>query len=134
MFAKGLVNRILPKIIDTSVRFWQHAYIKECDRQELIFLLKTAIDDFRDISSRFYAIFVDFRNVFGSLNQDYLIRTLLNSEIAKGYCEIIADLYQDSHFQVICGKELTKESVLTKGTKTGCLLSAVLFIIDSDKS
>ena len=68
------------------------------------------------------------------MNQDYLIRTLLNSDIAKGYCEIIADIYQDSHFQVICGKELTKEFLLTKGTKTGCPLSAVLFIIDLDKS
>ena len=134
LFAKCLVNRILPKIIDTSVRFWQRAYIKERDRQELIFLLKTAIDDFRHISSKFYTIFVDFRDAFGSLNQDYLIRTLLNSDIAKGYCEIIADIYQDSHFQVICGKELTKEFLLTKGTKTGCPLSAVLFIIDLDKS
>ena len=42
------------------------------------------------------------------MNQDYLIRTLLNSDIAKGYCEIIADIYQDSHFQVICGKGLDK--------------------------
>ena len=134
LFAKCLVNRILPKIIDTSVRFWQRAYIKERNRQELIFLLKTAIDDFRHISSKFYTIFVDFHNAFGSLNQDYLIRTLLNSDIAKGYCEIIVDIYQDSHFQVICGKELTKEFLLTKGMKTGCPLSAVLFIIDLDKS
>ena len=37
LFAKCLVNRILPKIIDTSVRFWQRAYIKERDRQELIY-------------------------------------------------------------------------------------------------
>ena len=128
------MNHILPKIINTSVRFWQRAYIKERDRQELIFLLKIAIDDFRHISSKFYTIFVDFCDAFGSLNQDYLIRTLLNSDIAKGYCEIIADIYQDSHFQVICGKELTKEFLLTKGTKTGCPLSAVLFIIDLDKS
>ena len=67
------------------------------------------------------------------MNQDYLIRTLLNSDIAKGYCEIIADIYRDSHFQVICGKELTKEFVLTKGEKTGCPFSEVLFIIDLDK-
>ena len=108
LFAKCLVNRILPKIIDTSVRFWQRAYIKERDRQELIFLLKTAIDDFRHISSKFYTIFVDFRDAFGSLNQDYLIRTLLNSDIAKGYCEIIADIIRILISRLFVVKNLQK--------------------------
>ena len=32
--------------------------------------MKTAIDDFKQQSSRFYAIFVDFRDAFGSLDQE----------------------------------------------------------------
>ena len=81
--------------------------------------MKTAIDDFRHTSSRFYAIFVDFRDAFGSLDQEYLIRSLLDSGIEKTYCLLIARIYQDSYFQVICGKELSREFSLTIGTETG---------------
>ena len=133
-FAKYLVNRILPKLIGSAVQFWQRAYIKDRDRQELIFLMKTAIDDFRHTSSPFYAIFVDFSDAFGSLDQEYLIRSLLDSGIEKTYCLLIADIYQDSYFQVICGKELSREFSLTIRTKTGDPLSAILFIVTLDRS
>ena len=59
-----------------------------------------------------------------------MIRTLLESGVHKQYCEIIADIYQESHFQVMCGKELTRAFSFTVGTKTGCPLSALLFVID----
>ena len=116
------------------MHFWQRAYTKERDRQELIFGLKTAIDDFKHRSSRFYTLFVDFRDAFGSLDQIDLIRTLLEVGINKDYCLPIADIYQESHFQVICGNELNKEYLSTVGTKTGCPLSAVLFVIQLDRS
>ena len=134
IFAKCLVNRLLPIVVDTAVHFWQRAYIKERDRQELILCSKTALDDFKHRSSKFYALFVDFRDAFGSLDQSYLIRTLLEVGINKNYCKLIADIYQESHFQVICGNELSKEYLLTVGTKTGCPLSVVLFVIQLDRS
>ena len=62
------------------------------------------------------------------------IKSLLESGIEKEYCLLITDIYQESHFQVICGKELSKEFLLTKGTKTGCPLSSILFIIDLDQT
>ena len=40
IFAKCLCNRILPKVVGSAVNFWQRAYIKNRDRQELIFLCK----------------------------------------------------------------------------------------------
>ena len=112
IFAKCLVNRLLPIIVETAVHFWQRAYIKERDHQELIFCLKTAIDDFKHRSSKFYTLFVDFRDAFGSLDQNDLIRTLLEVGINKDHCLLIADIYQESHFQVICGNELSKEYLL----------------------
>ena len=70
---------------------------------------------------------------FGSIDQRYLIRTLLDSGVEKLYCELIADIYEESHFEVICGQQLSKEFELPIGTKTGPL-STVLFIIVLDKS
>ena len=99
IFAKCLTKRILPTVVDTAINFWQRAYIKNRDRQELIFCLKTAIDDFKHISSKFYALFIDFRDAFGSLDQRYLIRTLLESGVHKQYREIIADIYQEYIFK-----------------------------------
>ena len=66
---QALVNRLLPIIVETDVHFWQLAYIKERDLQELIFCFKTAIDDFKHRSSKFYTLFVDFRDAFGSLDR-----------------------------------------------------------------
>ena len=120
-------------VVGTAIHFWQRAYIKERDRQELIFTLKTAIDDFKHSSSRFYALFIDFRDASGSINQDFLIQTLLECNIEKVYIDIIADIYQSSQFQIICGESLSKEFPLSKGTKPGCQLSALLFVIILDK-
>ena len=55
-----LVNRLLLIIVETAVHFWQRACSKERDCQELIFCLKTAINDFKHRSSKFYTSFVDF--------------------------------------------------------------------------
>ena len=46
----------------------------------------------------------------------------------------MADIYKESHFEVICGNQLSKEFTLPVGTKTGDALSAVLFIIVLDNS
>ena len=58
----------------------------------------------------------------------------IGMRVKKLYCELIADIYEDSHFEVICGQHLSKEFPLPVGTKTGDPLSAVLFIIVLDKS
>ena len=84
--------------------------------------------------NKFYPLFVDFRDAFGSLDQNDPIRTLLEVGINKDHCLLITGIYQESHFQVICGNELSKEYLLTVGTKTGCPLSAVLFAIQLDRS
>ena len=99
----------------------------------MIFCLKTALDDFRHISSRFYGIFVDFRDAFGSIRQDVLIKDLIAAGIPKRYCAIIADIYQDSHFEVICDGCLSKEIDLTIGVKTGDPSSALFFVVSLDR-
>ena len=81
--------------------------------------MKTAIDDVKHQSSRFYTIFVDFRDAFGSLHQEYLMWSLLDCSIEKLYCTLIVDIYENSYFEVICGNELSKEFLLSIGTKTG---------------
>ena len=46
--------------------------------QELIFTLKSAIDDFRHMSTKFYLIFIDFADAlpFGRVNHTFMFETL----------------------------------------------------------
>ena len=63
-----------------------------------------------------------------------MIKRLVECGIEETYCRIIADIYQDSHFEVICDQGIGKEFNLSIGCKTGDQASPIVFIIDLDKS
>ena len=63
-----------------------------------------------------------------------MIKRLVECGIEETYCRIIADIYQHSHFEVICDQGISKEFNLNVGCKTGDPASPIFFIIDLDKS
>ena len=71
---KCLLKRITPGLLDNAIGFWQRGFVEKRDRQDLIFRLKTAVDDFKHGSSKFYGVFIDFNDAFGSLKHSYMIR------------------------------------------------------------
>ena len=79
--------------------------------------MKTAIDDFKHRSSKFYACFIDFKDAFGSLDHCFLINSLLESGIEHTHWRIIADIYEDSHIAVTCGEGLSKDFYIQRGKK-----------------
>ena len=91
--------------------------------------MKTATDDFKHRSSKFYACFIVFKDAFRSLDHRFLINLLLESGIEHTYCRIIADIYEDLHIEVICGDGLLKELLRTVVCKTGDPGSPIYFII-----
>ena len=95
---------------------------------EHVFCLKTAIDDFKH-ESRFYAVFLDFRDAFGSLPHCVMLHSLEEINLPEQYIHIVKDVYEKSFIRVICGQQLTKPVKLEVGIKTGCLWSAVNFIV-----
>jgi hypothetical protein len=96
---------------------------------EHVFCLKTAIDDFKHESSRFYAVFLDFRDAFGSLPHCVMLHSLEEINLAEQYIHIAKDVYEKSFLQVTCGQQLTKPVKLEVGIKTGCPRSTVNFIV-----
>ena len=132
VFSKCVCSRIIP-FISNKIAFWQRAYLASRDRQELIFALKTAIDDLKHMSAKLHIIFIDFSDAFGSVNHDFMFETLNQFEIPLVYCVLIEDLYRYSQFKVICGHELTDSFSIIRGTKTGDPLSALLFIAVIDR-
>ena len=101
--------------------------------QELIFTLKSAIDDFCHMSTKFYLIFIDFADAFGSVNHTFMFETLRLFNIPDIYNCLIEDLYKYSSFRVICGFKLTERLFITRCTKTGDPFSAFMFILVIDR-
>ena len=134
LFMKCLLKCITPRLTENVIGFWQRDYLNKQDRQELIFCVKTAIEDFKHMSSKFYGLFIDFRDTFDSLDQSHMIKNLAACGIEETYCKIVLDIYQDSHFEVICDEGLSKEFALKSGCKTGDPASPIFFILNIDKS
>ena len=60
LFMECLLKCITPRLTENVIGFWQRTYLKKQDRQELIFCIKTAIEDFKHMSSKFYSLFINF--------------------------------------------------------------------------
>ena len=128
ILSKAICNEII-LIILSKIDFWQQAFLNKSDCQELIYTLKTAIEDFHHKSTKFTSVFIDFAYAFGSVNHQFLFETLQLFDIPDIYNCLIEDLYKYSSFKVICGSNLTKIFIIIRGTKTSDPLSALIFIL-----
>ena len=127
---KCLLARILPWLVDTgTLSPKQKAYIDRQGMNEHVFCLKTGIDDFKHESCKFYTVFLDFRDAFGTLSHNMMLHTLEEIHLPQPFVDIITDVYKGSFLQVICGDQLTEPVPLQVGIKTGCPWSAVNFIL-----
>ena len=67
IFSRCIIQRSLPNIAP-KISFWQRAFMPGRNRQDLIFCLKTALDDFRHLSNKICTLFIDFADAYGSVN------------------------------------------------------------------
>ena len=93
VFSQCLCNRIIT-FVSNEIAFWQRAYLEKRDRQELIFLLKTEIDDFKDLSTKMIVTFINFTDAFGSVSHNCIFECLERFNIPCIYIEIIKNLYR----------------------------------------
>ena len=75
VFSQCLCNRIIT-FVSNEIAFWQRLYLEKRDRQELIFLPKTEIEDFRNLSTKLIVTFIDFKDAFGSVSHDFIFKCL----------------------------------------------------------
>ncbi|KAL2076732.1 hypothetical protein ACEWY4_027672 [Coilia grayii] len=73
VFMKCILCRILPWLVDEYILSTkQKAYIDRQRMHEHVFCLKAAIDDFKHESTKFFSVFLDFRDAFGTLPHSIL--------------------------------------------------------------
>ena len=58
-----------------------------------MFCLKTGIDYFKHGSSEFFAVFLDFRDAFGTLAHNVMITALEEFHLPQVYVDIVKDVY-----------------------------------------
>ena len=127
---KCILNRVLPWLVDAGILSTkQKAYISRMGMDEHVFCLKSGIDDFKHQSCKLFTVFLDFRDAFGTLAHNIMIRSLEEIHLPQIFIDIVNDVYRNSFIQVICGKQLTTPTPLQTGIKTGCPWSAVNFIV-----
>jgi hypothetical protein len=130
VFMKCILSRVLPWLVDNNILSPnQKAYINRQGMNEHVFCLKTGIDDFKHESCKFYSVFLDFRDAFGTLTHNVMIHALEEIQLPRVFIDIIKDVYSSSFIQVICGKQLTDPVPLQVGIKTGCPWSAINFVL-----
>ena len=130
VFSKAICKQINPHT-SNKIAFWHCAFLPDRDRQELIFSLKAAMDDFRHSSTKFCAVSVDFADELRSTEHSFLFESLRELDIHL----ILLFFGRKSLLFVFCdcGLELSKEFNIIKGTKTGDPLRALLFILVIDR-
>ena len=130
VFMKCILSRVLPWLVDENILSpKQKAYINRQGMNEHVFCLKTGIDDFKHESSKLFTVFLDFRDAFGTLTHNIMLRALEEIHLPQVFIDIVRDVYTGSYIQVICGKQLTDPIPLQVGIKTGCPWSAINFVL-----
>lgn len=79
----------------------QSAYIFRMGMDENVFCLKART---LNISHVNFLVFLDFRDAFGTLGHNVIIRSLEEIQLPQLFTDIVRVVYQSSFIQVICGK------------------------------
>ena len=74
-----------------------------------------------------FAIFVDFRRAFDTINHNILWQKLYNNGISGKIIRILQQLYKNASLQVKLKGDLSKEIPITQGVLQGEILSPLLF-------
>uniref|UniRef100_A0A803SU58 Reverse transcriptase domain-containing protein n=1 Tax=Anolis carolinensis TaxID=28377 RepID=A0A803SU58_ANOCA len=129
LFMSILANRlknILKRIISKDqAGFLPNRQIKQNTR-----CLIDIIELFDKHPSRKLAIlFLDIEKAFDSLSWDFMMEALQAHDMGDQYMKTIRTIYKDQYAQLIINGEKTQRIRIRRGTRQGCPLSPLLFIM-----
>ncbi|PLW47605.1 hypothetical protein PCANC_18688 [Puccinia coronata f. sp. avenae] len=76
-----------------------------------------------------YVLFIDFKKAFPSVPHQALWKKLRHCGVPENIINFLDNSYKNSRFQIRVGESLSDEYKMEVGTKEGCPLSPLLFII-----
>src|SRR5699024_2231794 len=90
---------------------------------EQINTLRIIIEQFLELRSPLYLVFVDFERAFDTLLHSKLWEIMKQKGIPSKIINIIQELYRDASCQVFHKGQRSNKIVIKRGVKQGCILS-----------
>ena len=133
IYMKLIQSRMLPWITSTNrLSARQKGSLPRNGLQEHVFNLKSAIDDFKHSSGRFFTTFVDIRDAYGSVDHLVMLQAMERAGYPQKVIDITRDIYTHSTFQVQTRGLLTRKITRARGIIQGCPWSAIAFVQSLD--
>ena len=107
----------------------QAGFRKKRSTIDNIYILNYLIKKTKHEKQKLYAVFVDLKAAFDTVNREKLWLIMENLGISKYLIEKIKELYEETKVKVRFGNEFTEEFWTVKGLRQGCILSPILFCI-----
>jgi hypothetical protein len=129
VYMKLIQTKMLPWIVSTRrLSSKQKGSLPRNGLQEHVFCLKSAIENFKHQSTKFFTTFVDIKDAFGSVDHRVMLEAMERAGYPRHIIDITADIYTGSSFQVQAAGSLTPCITRHRGIIQGCPWSAIAFI------
>ena len=132
LLLKVMQLRIVSKI-DREVSRLQNGFRPGLGTRESIFNLRTVIERSLETQNDVYICFIDYTKAFDRVIHSKMIDCLKEVGIDDGDLQIITKMYREQTAVVKTGTGLTEEFKIKKGVRQGCVLSASLFNLYTEK-
>ena len=136
----SVVSKIFTKILCTRLTAWaegsgllyeeQAGFRKGRSTVDQIFALQAVTQKYLSRRrGRFYVIFVDFSKAFDTISHKHLWHRLMNIGVHGNFLNVLRAMYSQLKTSVLTAAGVSSAFVSSMGTRQGCLLSPLLFIL-----
>ena len=131
MFNK-IINDRLYKWADDNGKFYdiQTGFMKSKSTTDNMYVLQSLVRKYLNKKKgRFYSVFIDFSKAFDSVPHQNLFYSLLNGNLHGRIINLLRNMYSKLKSCVQVGNSLSEDFMCMVGTRQGCNLSPILFVL-----
>lgn len=78
---------------------------------------------------RWHSFFIDAKKAFDNLTWPFMFQVMEKLKLGENFCNAVAAIYKEQTAKIRINNELTRPIKILKGTRQGCPLSPLLFIM-----
>ena len=117
----SLIFERLKKALDPYLREEQHGFRTGRSCSDLIFTLRTLIEEANEWSNKVYMLFIDFEKAFYSVNRDTLWEILQFYGVPKKIISLIMAFYENTECCIKTENGTTSYFKIMSGARQGCV-------------
>ena len=130
ILARVILNRLTKHVTDNSILpESQCGFRSGRGTMDMIFAARQLQEKCREQQRELYAVFVDLTKAFDSVDRSALWEVLLKIGCPPEFINIIRSFHEGMRAAVVENGEMSPDFDVTNGTKQGCVLAPLLFII-----